>query len=347
VTAARLADALRRRAAGRARVDLATVWAAFGEVAPAYLGAAEARPHLGELLALLEEEAVLRLPRGKRHYDGSAAPRLPLWVRLPPPGAASVTRLDHRTVAWPPELAFLVALPQLVNLDAALAIKAFLAAGGRERTMVPARERSVELFGDEKRLDRLRSSQLFAAGRLTLATLRCFDVVPPLTWEPGPPGSPRRFLVIENLHTYDSFRRWNAERAAYAAIAYGQGNQLLRTAGDLPRLIAELRIDRVEYFGDLDRRGLAIAAHTAALLRPAIDLVPAVRWYEHLLACADRHLARQSPRSMPVALGDEIDWLPADLRARVIAILADGLRLPQELVGWETLAGEAPFPLRD
>jgi hypothetical protein len=228
----------------------------------------------------------------------------------------------------------------VVNIDAALAIKAFLAAGGRERPMVPARERSVEIFGDEKRLDRLRSFQIFAPGRLTLESLRCFDVAPPLTWEPGPSGAPRRLLVIENLHTYDSFRRWNAGTATYAAIAYGQGNQFLKTAGDLPRLAAELRVDHLSYFGDLDRRGLAIAAGAAALLRPSLDLLPAARWYQLLLARAADYLARRSRAVAPVTPGDEIDWLPEVLRAPARDLIARGLRLPQELVGGEALDGE-------
>ena len=55
----------------------------------------------------------------------------------------------------------------------------------RDELVVPARERSLEVFGDEKALDRLAGAALFGPGRLTLALLRCRRVVPRLHCEPA------------------------------------------------------------------------------------------------------------------------------------------------------------------
>jgi len=46
---------------------------------------------------------------------------------------------------------------------------------------VPHRERSVQLFGNEKRLDALLRTKLFTSGALTLALLRCYAAPLPLT----------------------------------------------------------------------------------------------------------------------------------------------------------------------
>jgi hypothetical protein len=45
---------------------------------------------------------------------------------------------------------------------------------------VPMRERSLEIFGDEKALDRLVTSVLFGPGRLSLTQLRAYRSRPPL-----------------------------------------------------------------------------------------------------------------------------------------------------------------------
>jgi len=50
-----------------------------------------------------------------------------------------------------------------------LLIQRFLREGGRSAPIVPIKERSLDLFGDEKRLDALSATSLFAEGRLTCA----------------------------------------------------------------------------------------------------------------------------------------------------------------------------------
>src|SRR5260370_9171997 len=72
----------------------------------------------------------------------------------------------------------------------------------RDHLVVPSRERSLEIFGDEKALDRLIGTALFAPGRLSLELLRCRRVVPRLHCEPV--GKGRVLLVVENSDTFNS-----------------------------------------------------------------------------------------------------------------------------------------------
>jgi hypothetical protein len=340
--AAALRHELAVRAGSRRKLTLEAVWTAFLASVPGYLGAPDARSRLAELLQTLEAEGFLVRPRGRVHWDATGAPALPRWIRLSVSAPVSSAEGDHRMIAWAPELAFASDLARTAVHRDLLAIQQFLASGGRQRPFVPLRERSADIFGDEKRLDSLVSTQVFGPGRLSLEMLRCFEVMPPLTWEPGRPEAPPRLLVIENLHTFDSFRRWNGICPAYAAVAYGHGNQFLKTARDLPRLITQLGIEQVEYFGDLDRRGLEIASRAADLLAPLGTLLrPATRWYRTLLDEGDRFLQARAPRGASAdtdrKLGAELDWLPSELRLRAAALLQRGLRLPQELVGWQHL----------
>ena len=101
-----------------------------------------------------------------------------------------------REFAWVPELAFL--REARVNLPFAelRQLNDFLVAGGRDRELVPIKERSLQLFGDEKRLDVLADSALFREGRLTLAQLRCEVVAEPLAWKRGPAAAAAQPVIV-------------------------------------------------------------------------------------------------------------------------------------------------------
>jgi hypothetical protein len=337
--AQRLLNELRRRAKTRTRVDIDDVWLAFRKAIRGYTGKIDARPRLAQLLGDLADAEHVELPRGSRLWDRSAQPPLPAWVRVIQAEAREDDRVDHRAIAWPPELAFVSSLQRTPLLRELLAIRRFLAEGGRERPHVALRERSLEVFGDEKRLDALVGTSLFGAGRLSLDLLRCYDVAPPMVWEPGPPRAEHMpILAIENLHTYDSFRRWNADSGDYAAIAYGHGHEFKATCRDLPRVCEQLGTRIVEYFGDLDARGLEIPIHAAKVLgdiAPDLQLVPAGRWYSALLDRVDRAVPDRKPAAEADAL---VAWLPNELRSAACELLASKRRLPQELIGVDVLA---------
>ncbi len=332
-----LLDGLRERAAGRKRIRLAAVWQIFRRDIRGYTGDLNARPQLAALLNELEALGTLRQPKSKSRWDHVVDPPLPHWVELSVPDQHQPQPQphNHRTIAWPATMRFVSELPRVRNLEELLAIRRFLAAGGTNRPLVPIRERSLDLFGDEKRLDKLRKGALFRPGRLSLDLLRCHEVAPPLTWQPGPATNSRTVLILENLHSYDSFRRFNRQKGQYRAIAYGHGSELHATIRDVPRLLADLDAQRVEYFGDLDAKGLEIAyaAHTW-LCSCDLTLSPATHWYQRLI---DKALQRKLEGAPQVPSAHAMRWLPPTLRDRVTELLTAGYRAPQELVGWETL----------
>ncbi|HFE47134.1 MAG TPA: hypothetical protein ENJ18_16885 [Nannocystis exedens] len=321
----------------RQRIPLDTIWGLFHAHVPAKLTRTDARTKLATILQSYADAGLAQLPRSKGCWDYSAAPRLPLWARLKPEHAGPA-RLDHRAIPWPHELAFVAKLSRVEQLDELLAIKRFLANGGRNRQLVPKRERSAELFRDEKRLDALMRSALFEPGRLSLDVLRCHEVVAPMVFERGPPGGEGRpLLIVENLHTYASFRRWNKRHGEYAAVAFGHGAAFRKSVRDVPRLRETVSGGQIEYFGDLDAKGIEIPCESAVTLLEisGLQLVAASRWYELLL---DRDPGFPQPRTKrSVDVSRALVWLPSDLSQRVAELFARGLRLPQELVGWEQL----------
>ena len=328
-----LLSALRERAGKRRRLALDDVWHVFrGALAIEYSD--RGREALAGYLTTLRDQGHLQFPQQRGLWDLTPAPPLPRWVQLaaPMPEGAPI---DHRSIAWPPELARLIDEPRIAPdvLTDLLAIKKFLAEGGRRRELVPLRERSVELLGDEKRLDVLVRSRLAIRVGLGPELLRVRPVPVPIVWEPGPSSDATTILVIENLHTYDSFRRWNAREGAHLAVVYGAGKAFAGMLDDLGRIVVELGAYEIHYFGDLDAEGLQIPASATRVLG-TLPLVPAEQWYEMLL---DRGVGLSLPDVEPTAPESGLQWLPDRLRPRVKRLLMTGRRLPQELIGWDQL----------
>ena len=239
--------------------------------------------------------------------------------------------------AWQPELAFLRDARVNLSFDELRHLDSFLASGGRDHVFVPIKERSLQLFGDEKRLDVLTGSSLFRDGRLKLAQLRCVIVAEPLAWKRGPAiASDRPVIVLENAATWHSFDRWNQAAPKFSAVIYGCGNRFADGVGFLAEIFRELGSPcPVHYFGDLDAAGLRIPSRASQRARHLglPDVQPCLFAYRWLLSRADRATAVDG--DVP-SRREDCGWL-GPLEAEAWAVLSSGKRLAQEHVGWEFL----------
>ena len=243
----------------KATINLTEMWQALATAFPGLAGSADLRSHLAGLVDELAEKGVFSLPKGKKGYDYGGNIRLPL----------SVKRSDMRqkkerlgTRIWSPELVFLAG--ETLPPDTPwLAMDAWLkSTSGQLQSPCPVRERSLEIFGDDKTLDRLAKTRPFIDGRITLAALGCYQVPMPLAAR-FESGAPPLALVVENLATYDSIARANKIHRRYRAVVFGNGNAFATGWEDLLRLKAEFGIERCLYFGDLDGLGLSIPFRVA------------------------------------------------------------------------------------
>ena len=243
-----------------------------------------------------------------------------------------------REFAWERELAFVRESRLNLSFAELRQLNEFLKYGGRERVMVPIKERSLQIFGDEKRLDMLLSSALFRHDRLDeKRDLRCEIIGVPLAWKRGPAdASGQPLIAIENAATWHSYCRWNAERCLFSAVVYGDGNRFADGIRYLADIFNELGGPRrVLYFGDLDPQGLVIPqeaslrAHSLGL--PAVE--PHLWSYQHLLELgAGRAQLWEGEPPSPILC----DWL-GEVGEPVRLLFNHGQRLAQELVGWEFL----------
>jgi len=266
----------------------------------------------------------------------AAEPRWRAAFGFAPPSDPEARQI--REHPWGPELAFLAATRVNLPFAELLRLDEFLKRGRPHGEIVPIKERSLEIFGDEKRLDLLADSVLFRDGRLDLRRhLGCEIIGVPLAWKRGPAKADGRpVLAIENAATWHSYCRWNAARGGFSAVVYGDGKRFLDGVPHLPELFAELGGSRpILYFGDLDPAGVVIPREASARARvlglPVID--PHLWSYRRLLERGAGETGGEDPGPLEPGL---CDWLgPCAEPAR--RLFTAGHRLAQEHIGWDFL----------
>lgn len=350
-TSEKLLAALKTASGERARLKLDAVQAEFLKAFPHLQGSADRRERLRVLLDELASAGSVRLPANERNgWERVPTPALPKWILFSRGPAPSAEKFNHRSFPWMPELAFVAGLRALRHPDEVRRIHEFLKNGGRQRPTVPVKERSYELFGDEKRLDDLLNSQLFAEGRLTLEMLRCRQVPASLPCVPASREAKDPWLILENESTFHSFCRLNRHIHLHGGIVLGSGIAVLRATQFLADLVpasADGHAKQFLYFGDVDHDGIQIPFSLNQRLRDqfGIQVRPAEQYYkwlldargiEHPLDVIERHSAA-------------VTWFPSSMRERIRIALRQSHPVVQEAIGWEFLAakfgiaGDVPF----
>jgi hypothetical protein len=329
--AERIAEAVTVHA--RKRVPFEVVATAAYASDSSLLTAPDRRDRLAQAIGALASAGSIRLPASASGWDQSARPALPRWVeRISEPTAARPVAPPR---AWVDELAF-AATTSLSPAERILLTRLndFLRDGGDGAELIPLRERSYELFREEKRLDNLTESRLVVSGLLSLeAHLRAYPTPPPMPIVEL--GTAPWALIVENSATFSSLRtvlRHLAEgdRTVVGWLCLGAGKHVIQSITSLAERIAETRhrVDNVFYFGDLDLEGLEIAQRTsdrgvAAGLPP---LQPATRLYSALLQRPDRVAEPTDPARVHAS----VSWLPDSLAHAAATMLLRQRCLRQE-----------------
>jgi Uncharacterized protein conserved in bacteria C-term(DUF2220) len=287
------------------------------------------------LAAIRQLEVDGRVALPKTRIDTSGIPPLPRYVTRPAVPRTRRTRISPPV--WHGDLAWAAAAfdqGQLTSADQRFltAVNAWLSK--RRGMPVPLRERSLEIFGDEKLLETRISGPLFAPGRLTLDLLETYLCWPPVERLYLGPGD---WLIVENYTTYHSLARRAGELGFDGQIIWGSGNGVTTRLAALATEAA--RPPQLYYFGDIDAGGLRIARSAAA--RAENLYLPKLTAAQGLYAFTASHGIRRadhnSRRPDATILAWAREWLGKPLGAAVTDVLAAGERIVQETVGTELL----------
>lgn len=321
---------------GAAKVRLPRLWDAFAKV----LGTSfpgNRRQTLHDLIDVAIAQGNLVVPGpSAAGWDRGATPALPPYVTIVRAKASSVARVMRHP--WSPQLAFLEDAPSGTGQAEWLKIDAWLKVSTKLKTAVPKRERSWEIFGDEKLLDSaVFNRKAFTSGRLDgMKLLKCFDTPEPLAPSVCAEAHGRPLLVVENTAAFSSLSAWNREAGEWSAVVYGRGSSFATSWTQLHDIAKEVATGDVLYVGDIDGNGFEIPARLAVSIRQAGLTFEACEWLYH--GMLDVASGLESPTSNPWKLSDAgRAWISRDLAEDVSALGKASLRVPQECYGTTAL----------
>jgi hypothetical protein len=331
--AKRLRDAI---SGGRkTRWALDDVEAAHLDAVPHMRSRPERRRELGALIQELADGSYVR-PSVRR--DTTQMPALPAFVDLIRAEAADTGQQNGRGHGWRPELAAAMSLrPAATSAELRVLRMAnrWLAERAHETDICGSRERSLEVFGNEKLLDeQLRYGRLFASDILSYGLLRARRRAPGLVTEQV--GDAPTVLVVENSDTFRTLADIIAEDAgrSVGVVAWGAGAAFEQSCDTLQKLTVHgQRVQHAWYFGDIDPSGLRIPARAAKALSP-LAIEPARGLYA-LLFELDRRVAGRE--RMTESTDEHLQWLGAPLASQARDVMAAHRRLPQEALAARVL----------
>jgi hypothetical protein len=324
---------------GRRRIPLEMLRQQFAVACPELAEQPDRRTRLAEALRTAADTGAILLPKRTQNWDRTGGAPLPGFVVLaaPRPQRAPTVPPGY---GWHPLLAFAASERNRLRLESVKQINEWLKTDPDLSLIVPIKERSLEIFGDEKRLDQLRAGTTNLFGQLGLAALGCRLCPIPLPFEAGPTcARGRPILIVENNDTWASFSAWNRNAGCYAAVAYaggGHGKSLAYDETFIDELLDRFQAGALFYFGDIDPAGLRIASRAAErrARRGGLALQPATAHYAWLLTYGIRTALKRGERALP----NDLAWLPETLCGEVEALFAAGQRIPQESLGTRVLA---------
>ena len=303
---------------------------------------------LRTILDEMSNENAIRLPVNRRHWDSSQEPRLPLWIIIESNLPNRNKEEWWKTFPWHPKLQW---ASSLERVDQSLGrelkvINTFLKNYDKwgSNNCIPIKERSLLLFKDEKRLDSLFKGQLFKKGRLTLEMLDCFRTWEPFTVEHFSSLNLHRTLIIENKDTYYSVFKICSElkhASPYRHVIYGCGIKIYSTIFGIENL--DPKISEIEYFGDIDPKGLEIPCITQKKLIEARfpqRILPALPLYRRAFELIElSKISFKITRERAKKWNDNyLSFLPEPLQSKAKTLFQQSFRIPQEITNYMELS---------
>lgn len=294
----------------------------------AHLTVGDARELVAAGLHALKARGRVKLPAGRHLWDYSSRAAIPLWISVVR-SSPETPSWSYCTHPWHPSLGFVSELKFLPNGEEVLALDRWLRSMRDDEPHVPIKERSWEIFGEEKKLEALIGTKLFDAGRLTLEALRCYVVAHVPVHRIYSKGAPL-LIISENEAGFDSLCRAAAEFGAFRVVVFGNGLAVEKAVSFLVDAFEQQNVSECLYVGDVDEAGLAIPYRVnLALSRTAsrLSVQPWVAAYSLML----RGIELEKPS------GSQITWLPAPLSVAAHRLISEGKRVAQESCGWKQI----------
>lgn len=323
-------EALFRLLAAKSKkvIFLDEIMDAFNKSHPFLAESGDRFARMRDILDELEKSGKIIQRKKNRQWLGSIS--LPEAIRFPAKPKTKKDRLWLENYVWHASLDGLFPLLTGRSLDDAKKINDWLFTKDTLSIKVPLRERSLEIFGDEKYMDKWKTG-LFNLEKYGFDLIGAYRPKGRLILESFSFGS--GVLILENRHSWESFIQYNHETRIWKHIVHGQG-RAVENMGDELRKIC----DYAEYLGDIDYDGLDIIRK----LRQELEIKPLLPAYAWLLKNGPRNASHCRKRLLPEMLSLVENVLP-NFVSEIMKLWQGGLRVAQEALTLEILIRENIF----
>ncbi len=284
----------------------------------------------------MEKKGIIRLPIGNNSYIMYQRVRFPKYIVLVRKKDISDEK-SWRTHQWHPKLSWIPSLESIttVTLQRLLEIDEFLKKQPPNIVPITEKERSLQIFGDEKELTKLASSLKLNQSPDIFEITVCFPTFEPLIGFYFQKSSHQRVIFIENRDTFLSISKvcLILDDPPFYAVYYGQGLNFKTSVLSIPFEIE--KGVQIEYFGDIDPVGFFIPIEAKKILQniaPKYDLIWSKYLYERLI---DLHIAghyRFMSKDKRIIKDIDLNFLPPEKREYVKGLFKNFERIPQELL---------------
>ena len=221
----------------------------------------------------------------------------------------------------------------------------FLRQKAEDQEPVSLNERSFQIWGREKFLQREEGKKILSHCGVSLDQLYVYSTTEPLAYYSACREVPQTIVILENKDTFYSMRKSLLRGAdlifdkKIGTVIYGAGKGISRSFEDF-RFCVEPHINAPEneilYFGDLDYEGIGIYEHLEQTFASDHEIMPFVAAYEKMVQkageCGRDFLPDSSERQNRNISGRFFRYFSEEMTDAMKQILASGKYIPQEIV---------------
>ncbi len=210
---------------------------------------------------------------------------------------------------------------------------------------VSLNERSFQIWGREKFLQREQGNKLLSHCGLKAEDLNIYRTTEPLAYYSADHSIPQGILILENKDTFYTMRRFLIEGGRFIfseeirSVIYGAGKGVLRSFEDFFFCMEEYMRhpqNRILYFGDLDYEGIRIYEQLEALFGTQCRIRPHREAYLEMLRIAwqkGKDFLPDCETQQNKTIGGSFwEVFSSEEIRQMKEILEDGKYIPQEII---------------
>lgn len=215
---------------------------------------------------------------------------------------------------------------------------------GRMETKVSLNERSFEIWGREKFLQKEGGKSILKKLGLSLDDLYIYETTEPLPYYSHNKNTPQNVLILENKDTFYSMRRYliNSSNKIMGTdigtLVYGGGKNINKTFEDFSYCVEPYlghKDNTILYLGDIDYEGIVIYESLKGIFEKGHNIKPFISGYKVMVdkylngnVCLPKTKEGQNRNISNVFLSEFTE----EYMSKINEILIAGKYIPQEIL---------------